>query len=483
MKKIILILILFVSLVLNSFSQSNDIMGDSLIKKLTSIDDEITKGFPRWKLCEKNLQKQVFAIFKYHGYDKDSIDEQDIEILAIPFSDGNLPFYEILELRCGKAIMKSNEIDIRMPEIKVFLTGERSYLTKVDNRDYLNNENIVNKKSELRDYCFVSLNQNVGTQKSEANIQLDYLYSESKKEVVVLSLFEQGMKLGDQGHQIRNLVGNDMIGYPLFNAGESKIFFKLPLYTNPNVSSSNYIRNLLTLNLGGVYRLSKGKESFVDNNLSFVSNSLLNSSPNGKIFAGIEFYFPFMTELGLNLDLDIPLRKVTTQAVKENTLAYYGSNDNIDISDEYTNKSLVGVAPILGTVGKLSFSYNYWFGGSSNENYLRFDVGMTYSEVQEVVYFDYGNKVATDSISGLQLYKNNEFADWIFLKTEYRNQSVYPFTLSVQYSNQILLARTYVPLFGNWLFLEAKYATPLRELRPYEVKNFFILSPVLRIAI
>jgi len=64
---------------------------------------------------------------------------------------------------------------------------------------------------------------------------------------------------------------------------------------------------------------------------------------------------------------------------------------------------------------------------------------------------------------------------------EYRNQAAFPFDVSVQYSNQMLLARAYVPVFGDWFYLEGRYSTPLRDVRPFEVENFFMFSPVLRL--
>ncbi len=91
------------------------------------------------------------------------------------------------------------------------------------------------------------------------------------------------------------------------------------------------------------------------------------------------------------------------------------------------------------------------------------------------------HKLTTDAI-GLNTYKNSEFGDWFYAKVEYRNQASYPFGMSMQYSNQILLGRIYLPIF-SWLYVEGKYSTPLRNARPYEIENFFVISPVLRITL
>jgi len=84
---------------------------------------------------------------------------------------------------------------------------------------------------------------------------------------------------------------------------------------------------------------------------------------------------------------------------------------------------------------------------------------------------------------GLKMYHPTEFGDWFFFKLQYRNQAAFPFGMSLQYSNQMLLGRVYIPLLGDWLYLDAKYATPLRGVRPYENQSFYVISPLLRITI
>lgn len=111
---------------------------------------------------------------------------------------------------------------------------------------------------------------------------------------------------------------------------------------------------------------------------------------------------------------------------------------------------------------------------------------MSYAEVQEAAYYqtdEFDNFIDVNGIDGLRTWKPNEFGDWVYAKVEYRNQATYPFGGSIQYSNQILMGRLYLPLFGNWFYLEGKYSTPLRGVRPYEIENFFMISPVLRLTI
>ena len=91
--------------------------------------------------------------------------------------------------------------------------------------------------------------------------------------------------------------------------------------------------------------------------------------------------------------------------------------------------------------------------------------------------------MSTVGVQGLKTYKPEKLPAWLYFKVDYRSQAAFPFGASIQISNEIFLGRLYLPLFGNWLYLEGKYSTPLRDARPYEIKNFFMISPVLRLTI
>jgi hypothetical protein len=117
-------------------------------------------------------------------------------------------------------------------------------------------------------------------------------------------------------------------------------------------------------------------------------------------------------------------------------------------------------------------------------------------EVQEValvrnrtngqVFFNTSNiRPATTGGTGLSTYTPQNVLDWVYAKVEYRNETTYPFGMYAQYSNQILMAGAYVPLFGNWLYLEGKLGFVLRDRRPYEPDTgvYFMISPVFRILI
>ncbi|HOQ49728.1 MAG TPA: hypothetical protein PLV01_07865, partial [Candidatus Kapabacteria bacterium] len=152
--------------------------------------------------------------------------------------------------------------------------------------------------------------------------------------------------------------------------------------------------------------------------------------------------------------------------------------------------TIAAVAPVIRSTGYATVFYNWWLDKSNPENFFRFDLGINYSEVRETALYHYPNttnglnyEITVENVTGLKTYKPKEFADWMFAKVEYRNQAIFPFGASIQYSNQIMLGRIWLPLFSNWFYLEAKYSTPLRTERPYEIKNFFMISPLLRITI
>ena len=89
------------------------------------------------------------------------------------------------------------------------------------------------------------------------------------------------------------------------------------------------------------------------------------------------------------------------------------------------------------------------------------------------------------SVQSRQLNHPTQFEDWLYARVDYLNQSGYPFGLSAQIANRNLLLSAYVPVIRNWLFLEAKYSSPVLRDKPapWEYQSFFMISPVLRFEI
>jgi hypothetical protein len=301
------------------------------------------------------------------------------------------------------------------------------------------------------------------------------------------------LKVGATGFWIRSIIGSDHIGYPFWSAGESKLILQRPLYVNNDYQTRQGIPFLINAYMGGGYRLTTGLGK--NDLFSWVHERTLNAANGGKLIAGFDFHMPFHPALGVSFTAELPLKELTTIGIDRTTYGVYIPKhfDQINFADGDPRPdiaTITAVAPILRSTGYLTVFYNWWLNKANPENYLRFDLGMNYSEVREAALYEYPNttggtnyEISVQNIVGLKTYKPKEFADWLFAKVEYRNQAIYPFGASLQYANQVLLGRVWLPLFNNWFYIEAKYATPLRSARPYEIKNFFMISPLLRITI
>ena len=228
--------------------------------------------------------------------------------------------------------------------------------------------------------------------------------------------------------------------------------------------------------------------------LNFIPSRRIDAGYGGKVVAAFDFNMPFHPQFGVSVNAELPLEpvKASTQ-VDVTTYATTPINfdeRNIEIVDE-NNPSIVGepvsTVNLLRSTGQVTFFYNMWLDPVRPENFFRFDLGINYYEVREAaVLLDRNTRnttLAIGGIGGLNTWKPNEAGDWIYAKVEYRNQSTYPFGIDLQYANQTLLAHAYLPLFGQWLYLEAKYAQPLRALRPFEREHMFMISPVLRLTL
>lgn len=479
------------------------------LDSLRDINEELKKYFPRWKVTESDLQFRIYQSFVQLGYPQDSLDQQNIIVLAAPKKIGAVEEYEILLLSCGNKSMNAQMMDRELPEIIDFLSGKDPYRL-----------NGGAHYAGKRDYNYEDIPVEVPIEEDQGVIMVDYLNRpKGVNQAMILSLYEQSLKIGKTGFWLSSQVGNDRIGMPFWLAGESSVMLKYDLYLNNDPESNVRNPELLKIMLGGSFRLNTG----VNNTgiLEIIPERQLNSHPAGKINFGLEYNFPFHPQAGLSLNYSTPIQSIETETIDPNNWALFSNRSSSAYVDDFedpgfnrTNpdprednlapieKDANGndinyqIAPILETTGQLTAFYNLWIDENKAENFFRFELGVSYAEIREYLHYRVdaldgnGNslgfstpEITSENTQGVGLIHPDEFSDWIFAKVEYRNQAVYPFSASVQYSNQILLTRAFVKLFGNWLFLEAKYATPLRDPLPYELENFFMISPVLRITI
>lgn len=488
MKKVLIVLISLILLGGSYSTYTQTISRKAMLDSLKSIDPEVKKYFPRWKICETDLQIQIYKTFLLLGYPQSELDQTNIEVLAIPRIDYYEP-YEILTINCGKAFMTASELENNMGLLLDYISGAESY-------QFPNNPPEFPK----RDYCYIEITPDVPLTENQAAAILDYLEPTNVIHAFSLSLFDQSLKIGESMFWLRSEFGTDPVGYPFWTSGEGKVVLKRPLFMNADPKTSVQIPQLINLYLGGGYRIKNGLEN-QSGIFDFLPNRILNGSSKGKIIAGFDFHMPFHAYAGVHFNYEVPVQKETEFAIdkksfgkmpvpltSDGTPKVVFDPDGIHSTDE-----LLYLVPVLQTTGQVTLFYNLWIDKDNPQDFLRVDLGMSYAEVQEYAYFEidendkYGRKkgdyMTTKDVSGLTLYKPNEFLDWLYAKVEYRSQAAYPFGFSFQYSNQIFLGRVYVPLFSPWLYLEAKYSTPLRDARPYELKNFFMISPVLRIVL
>ena len=482
MKKYLLIPIVLVVLMGTFNTTTAQIIDkEGIIDSLTTIDKEIRRYFPRWKICEHDLQMQIYTAFITLGYEKEKLNMQDVVILAAPKEYPSDP-YDILLIKCGQESMNTIDIESNMGDILIgFLSGQYNY--KGPNRGYRPLDGVPE-----RDYCYESIEVDVPLSEDERATIVSYLQPTNVQHAVTLSLFEQAVKIGESGFWLRSKVGTDHVGYHFWSSGEAKIVLQRPLYPNYDMDTRAKIPYLINAYLGGAYRTTIG---IGDKNtvLSWVKGRTLNAGPGGKLIGGIDFHLPMHPNAGVNFKAEIPMQGLNTEGIEEADYGYLPRSD-VDFNPDdprYGLFRIEKVAPLLRSTGVFALFYNWWLDEENPENFIRGDFGINYSEVREMaVYRNFDEAVtymSRDGIEGLNTYKNDEFADWIFAKVEYRNQAAFPFGVSLQLSNQILLGRVYVPVFGHWFYIEGKYATPVRDARPYEIENFFMISPVLRLTI
>lgn len=444
----------------------------AILNALETLDYDIVRYFPRWKVCEPNLQLHIYQTFLKAGFDRALLNMGNIEILAAPGDfDTEGGHYQILLASCGDAAMSPYQINTLMTaKLRKELAGELSY----------------SGSGSGRTYCYKDIPPEIPVSSYQAEAILNYMQPTDVTHAMSLSLFEQNLKLGESGVWIKSVFGNDKSGYPFWSSGESSIIFQTPLYINKDVNTSRAIPYLLNLSLGAGYRNTNGiHESPI---FTWLPDRVLNGPQGGNLIFGIDFYFPKLPQLGLSLDVSLPFLKSKTAVVEFDKWGKMAIEE-LEGREIYADggRNIEYVVPIMQSSGHFSIFYNWWLKRRNpTENYIRADIGLCFVETHEMGMYQENAewKIAGDAgIEGLKKYKPSSLADWVYFKLEYRNQATWPFGVSAQISNRTFLGNVWFPIFGNWFLLEMKYSTILTNPRPYEVKNYLMFSPVIRITI
>lgn len=446
-----LLITLIVLLASTVVSKSDEIDSTSLVC-LKTIDPGLLPYFPRWSLCEPNLQLQVWQVFNLNGSNPKNLDKSNIRITASPINPEENS-YNILLIECGSEKMTADIIESKMKSLN-------------------------DKLSVLqRNYCYKDIP--IASPPSQAQIEAITNYLEMPTNTThsfSLSAFEQTLKFGkEDGYWIRSIIGTEGAGYPFVSSGEAKVVVQHPLYVNEDEATKNYIPNLLNFHVGMGYRFKDTSNGIA----SFIPTRSLNAAYGGKGVFGFDFHAPFEPNFGISFHAEVPMHRVdTAKSIEAATYATYYKENPLSPRDRLT------IAPLLRITGNAGVFYNWWLEPGKYENYVRFDLGVNYTEVQEAsVVKNENGYFLNDRVKGTNLFHPTEFMDWIYAKVEYRNQSTFPFGLSAQFSNQIFLSRVYLPLIGSWLYLDARYSIPLRSENRVFDKSIFMISPVLRLNI
>jgi hypothetical protein len=465
-------------------------------------------------VCEAQVQKIIQQYFKTVGKDPGP-DLAKISVWGEPKKNGK---YDLYQIKCGSAIaVKKELVDNMLQGVQDLIAepvgaeGEEKYC-----HDFVAVSNVGGKVTS-------DIEKKVGV--GENNFRMPT----GGRQYYSLSVFDQMLRVGSTNWWIYNSIGNDNVGYMFWHAGEAKITAMRPLIDNYDNNTRRVIPNLLKLSGGIVYRLNDDVANPNVRFTDFLRRRSLNMGPDPKIAVSFEGILPLGEDnktnvFGARINAEIPVQRIneSAQIAEPSTFARlsYDTDNGIGRSERLqllanhprfadgaqlvtTNKNGVDVqtiTPILRTVAQATLFYTWWLDveGSENppDNIFRVDAGINYSEVTETAlvqtggqygptYFATANSVAAANRGGrgLMNYTPQSLLDWLFVKFEYRNETSYPFGFTLQYSNQIFMGTGYLPLFGNWLYLEAKYAHVMRDLRPHETSDYFMISPVFRILI
>ena len=103
--------------------------ADTALAALKTIDPEILQYFPRWRICEPDLQVQIKQSFALMGYPKSNLDDKSIVITAAPVKEGEAgQDFELILIECGSERMVASEISSNMKRLAARLAdGKRPY--------------------------------------------------------------------------------------------------------------------------------------------------------------------------------------------------------------------------------------------------------------------------------------------------------------------------------------------------------------------
>jgi len=422
------------------------------INDLQTIDPDVERYLPRWKIQEADIKIRLAQIFRLQGHE---VEPSDTFVVTAAFpKDGQ---QDLLVIRANNALMTNP-----------------SFNGKTEIRDRLGMK--LYDDLVARNYAYQVIPPATPITESGPVRTPSPLYPTNSKQFVAISAFRQAVQIGTTGARIEHWIGNDEVGYHFWAGGHGKVFLNYPIIRLDNATlRANGVPDILTISLGAAYRLKFGDKG--DDFLSgVITPRKLNGSLGGKAIARVEYRLPELDNFGFFVNGEIPFSKVDTA-----TVSPVGVMIMKELKDRPTRlDSFDFNGYFLRNVAQGAVFYEDWL--NTYEHFFRVSLGFSY---QDVLRMSDASELADPQSLYLRpngLYHPTEVQDWLFAKVEYLNQSGFPFGASVQLANRNLLFDVFVPILPNWLFIEGKFSTPILrdDPQPWETKSFFMISPILR---
>lgn len=448
------------------------------VEDMTRLDPDLEKYMPRWKILEADLKIKLATIFRGYGY---SVSEGDSMIVVASFVQPGRP-QELLTIRIGDSSRNA------------VISGSRKLQSDLGDGLY--------RQLLLRNYAHAVIEPARPVTSKDPERVPDVLNPVNSRQFIAVSAFKQTVQLGTTGARVEHMLGNDEIGYHFWASGQGKAALKYPIIELDNGElRSKGVPDILTVMLGAGYRLKFGgpEDSFLSGT---IPSRLLNGSLGGKAIARVDYRPPVFwlstnSIFGMSLNTEVPFGKLEQRGFDPDKSVVWFTEPIVKrgaLPD--TGKA----AYFLRNVVQGTVFWETWL--NDYEHFFRFSIGMSYQDYARgfLGFVDGAGKFVAHSKKNASVfasdatvvsYENGNiihpttFEDWALFKVDYLNQSGFPFGLSAQLANQNLMISGFIPLFPNWLFIEAKYSTPLlrEQPAPWEQRHFFMISPILRFKI
>ncbi len=444
------------------------------IKNLEELDPDVAVYLPRWRILEADLKTKLMLYFRSQGFDMTT---KDTVVVTAGFDKDN------------------GQEDILKIDVPSLAGASLNGRAKIESEL---GEGLYQELLQRSTYAHANIERESPLTENDNERVPNVLYPTNAKQFAAISAFRQAIQLGTTGARLEHLIGTDQIGYPFWSGGQAKALVEYPIIRQDDVNlRAAGVPDILKFSLGIGYRLKFGQANS-SGVADIFSPRMLNGAIGAKAIVATEYRLPQVNDLGVSFYAELPLNK------RAGTESVEGDEVVVWVPGEIRRRSTIPVrkAYFLRTVAQGNFFWETWL--NNYEHYFRFSLGASYQEVAEAslrvgtLYLDPDGETLRDKQGVVQGFparpaglSNNveysaldhpdEVGDWIFAKIEYLNQSDFPFGFSAQLANRNLLLKGFVPIIPNWLFLQAKYATPLlSDPQPWEQQPVIVVSPILR---